>query len=342
MAVTDWALTTGATPSTCGASSLVAIASASSIVISAARVDVAFWLVVVSPPRSPGGPPPPGPPKPPVKPPPPPFAPAVTVRVLLPSELIDSWTARLEPVPTATRMMTAATPMRMPRVVRAERGLVGRDALPRETARLTDVHATDAPVGRHRGGASWTSARRSSETMRPSLIRITRLACAATSSSWVMTTTVRPPTASSSKSAEDVGGAVAVQGAGGLVREEQDGFGDDRASHRHPLLLATRQLGRHVVCPVRQADPGQGRCSPLGPFVSTHPAVGQRELDVALRGGAGDQVEALEDEPDLAVADEREPALVETPDVDPVQQVAAPGADVEATDDVHQRGLAGS
>jgi hypothetical protein len=68
--------------------------------------------------------------------------------------------------------------------------------------------------------------------------------------------------------------------------------------------------------------------------VGTHPAVGQRELDVALRGGAGDQVEALEDEPDLAVADERELSLVEAPDVDPVEQVAALGADVEAPDDV--------
>ena len=63
VAVTDDALTTGATPRTWSASSLVAMASASSMVTSAARVEVAFWLVEVSPPpKGPPGNPPPGPP----------------------------------------------------------------------------------------------------------------------------------------------------------------------------------------------------------------------------------------------------------------------------------------
>ena len=40
--------------------------------------------------------------------------------VLLPRELIWSCTALLDPVPTATRVMTAATPIRIPSVVRAD------------------------------------------------------------------------------------------------------------------------------------------------------------------------------------------------------------------------------
>ena len=148
--MTDEALTTGATPSTCSASSPVARASASAIVISAARVEVAFWLVVVSPPPNPGGPPagPAGPPpRPPARPPaPPPPELAVIVSVLLPSELIESWTALLEPVPTATRMMTAATPIRMPSVVSADRVLFAVTPCQANRTRLLDVH--DRPVSR--------------------------------------------------------------------------------------------------------------------------------------------------------------------------------------------------
>ena len=68
-------------------------------------------------------PPPNGPAKPPAR---PPAAVEVddTVNVLAPSPLMESATALLEPVPTATRMITAATPIMIPRVVRADRVLL--------------------------------------------------------------------------------------------------------------------------------------------------------------------------------------------------------------------------
>src|SRR5690554_3906360 len=47
--------------------------------------------------------------------------PALTVRVLVPRAEIESATAFDEPLPTATSTITAATPMRMPRVVSTER-----------------------------------------------------------------------------------------------------------------------------------------------------------------------------------------------------------------------------
>ena len=68
------------------------------------------WCVKLTPPP----PPPPGPKRPPW---------GCTSRTLEPSALMRSWTASLEPLPTATRMITAATPIVMPRIVRPERSL---------------------------------------------------------------------------------------------------------------------------------------------------------------------------------------------------------------------------
>src|ERR1700676_1130456 len=68
--------------------------------------------------------------------------------------------------------------------------------------------------------------------------------------------------------------------------------------------------------------------------------VGERELHVGDRAGARDEVEALEDEADLAAAQVREVVLVEAADIDSIDQVAAAGGYVKAAEDVHQRALA--
>jgi len=60
------------------------------------------------------------------------------------------------------------------------------------------------------------------------------------------------------------------------------------------------------------------------------------------RGGAGEQVEGLEDEADLLVADAGELVIVERGDVVAVEPVAAAGGRVEASDEVHQGGFAGA
>ena len=67
----------------------------------------------------------------------------VTVRVLLPSALIEFWTAALAPVPAATRMITAATPMRMPDIVSTERSLFA--ATPRAANRTLSRTFTGPP-----------------------------------------------------------------------------------------------------------------------------------------------------------------------------------------------------
>ena len=70
--------------------------------------------------------------------------------------------------------------------------------------------------------------------------------------------------------------------------------------------------------------------------------VDEGQLDVVQRGGAGEQVEGLEDEADFLVADAGELVVVERGDVVAVEPVVALGGRVEAADEVHQRGFAGA
>ncbi len=70
--------------------------------------------------------------------------------------------------------------------------------------------------------------------------------------------------------------------------------------------------------------------------------VDEGQLDVVERGGAGEEVEGLEDEADLLVADAGEFVVVELGDVVAVEPVAALRGGVEAADEVHQRGFAGA
>ena len=70
--------------------------------------------------------------------------------------------------------------------------------------------------------------------------------------------------------------------------------------------------------------------------------VDQRQLDVVQRGGAGQQIEGLEDEADLLVADARQLVVVQLADQLAVEPVLALGGRIEAADQVHQRGLAGA
>ena len=62
------------------------------------------------------------------------------VMVLVPSSLMRFWTAWEDPVPTATKMITAPTPMRMPRTVSADRSLLADN--PRRAARTLSGQVT--------------------------------------------------------------------------------------------------------------------------------------------------------------------------------------------------------
>src|SRR5579864_1363855 len=69
--------------------------------------------------------------------------------------------------------------------------------------------------------------------------------------------------------------------------------------------------------------------------------VDERHLDVVERAGPRYQVEVLKDETDLAIADLGQLVVAELRDVGPVEHVAPGGRHVQASDDVHERRLAG-
>src|SRR5262249_42862340 len=70
--------------------------------------------------------------------------------------------------------------------------------------------------------------------------------------------------------------------------------------------------------------------------------VDQGKLDVFEGRGPRQQVEGLEDEPDLSVADLGALVAAEAGHVHSVEKIAPGGRPVEAANDVHERALAGS
>jgi len=110
-----------------------------------------------------------------------------------------------------------------------------------------------------------------------------------------------------------------------------------RAGDRHPLALPARQLVRPVRHPVGEPDvlerPGR-----LGTaLLRGHARVNQRQLDVVEGTGARQQVEGLEHEPDLFVADPRQFIVGQIAHLLTVEPVFAPRRRVEAADEVHER-----
>jgi hypothetical protein len=89
------------------------------------------------------------------------------------------------------------------------------------------------------------------------------------------------------------------------------------------LLLTTAQLVRPVVALVGDADRLEHRHCPLAPLSGTQPEEEQRVLDVFVRRKDGQEVEALEDECDVARAEVRDRTLAERADVLPTDLDAA-------------------
>ncbi len=100
----------------------------------------------------------------------------------------------------------------------------------------------------------------------------------------------------------DLAAVLGVEIAGGFVGENQRRIGDHRPRHRDALLLAARELRRAVAGAVGDADLGQDRRHPRTPFRSGDIVIEQREFDVLEDAQFVDQVKALEDEADVALA----------------------------------------
>src|SRR6185437_10137223 len=110
------------------------------------------------------------------------------------------------------------------------------------------------------------------------------------------------------------------------------------------LLLAAGKLAGGIALAVAQAQKRQRLAGPLAPFRrrGRDLRIDQRQLDIFQGAGARQQIEALEDEAQLAATDGRQLGLGQRADIGAVEQVAAGGWPVQAAQDGHQRGLARS
>ena len=97
-----------------------------------------------------------------------------------------------------------------------------------------------------------------------------------------------------------------VQVTGRLIRQQDQRIAAQRARHGHALLLTARELRRDsascgATSPRARAHPAPAACAPR----RRHAAISQRQFHVLVDREIADQVECLEDEADLAVADAR-------------------------------------
>ena len=131
-----------------------------------------------------------------------------------------------------------------------------------------------------------------------------------------------------------------VEVAGRLVGEDQARRDGERPGDGDALLLAARQLRGQMVQARRQPHAADVLLDPPLALGRREAAIAQRDVDVVEDVEVGDQVEALEDEADLLVADARLLAVREPRDVDAVELVGSGGEGVEQAGDVQERGLA--
>src|SRR6266508_1920299 len=96
-----------------------------------------------------------------------------------------------------------------------------------------------------------------------------------------------------------------IEIAGGLVRKQNRRLPRDGAGDSHALLLTARELRGQVLRAVRHAHTLEGGVGALTTLRGFHAAVNQRKLHVLEHSEIANQVEALEDEPDLAIAHAR-------------------------------------
>ena len=133
-----------------------------------------------------------------------------------------------------------------------------------------------------------------------------------------------------------------VEGAGGLVAQQDLGVGRQGAGDTDALLLATRQLRRVLFGVVREPDAGQQFGDALVDFAARQLAgQGQWQCHVVGDGFGSQQVEVLENHPDL-LAEAAQLAGVERGNVLAIDDDLAAGRLFKAVDQTQHGALAGA
>ena len=136
------------------------------------------------------------------------------------------------------------------------------------------------------------------------------------------------------------GGGVEV--AGGLVGEEDVGLADEGAGDGDALELAAGELLGVVSEPSAESEALGVVAGEPSPFGLGDAAVDEWEGDVVDDVEVVEEVEGLEDEADVFVAEEGESAVAAVGHALAVDFHDAAGGDVEESEQVHEGGLAGA
>ena len=123
-----------------------------------------------------------------------------------------------------------------------------------------------------------------------------------------------------------------------LVSQEQRRLIDQPARDGNALLLPTGKLIGMMVCAVRKTHGLECLHRPFVSFCSLERSVGieQWQLDVVEGGCSREQVEPLEDEPDLVVANLRQLVFLQMGDVAAIEEILTARRMVQAPEDVHE------
>jgi acyl-CoA thioesterase I len=139
---------------------------------------------------------------------------------------------------------------------------------------------------------------------------------------------------------DDPPARVAVEVTRRLVREENARSVSECACDRHPLLLAPGQLCREVIEPVAEADALQDVRGTRGRGILA--AQLERYLHILDGSQRGNQLKALEHEPDLLAAKPGPRIFVEPGNIRPIQVHGAAGGRVEPGEQSEKGRLAAS
>lgn len=140
---------------------------------------------------------------------------------------------------------------------------------------------------------------------------------------------------------DTVRGAV-IEVAGGLIGEEDFGGSDEGSGEGNTLLFASGEFAGAVMAAGAEADFGEFCGCLLGSLRGRDAADEERHHDVFEGGEFGEQVVALPDEADFAIAEVAEGGVGELGDVLGSEEDAAGCGTVKAAEEVEESGFAGA
>src|SRR5438552_1298704 len=140
----------------------------------------------------------------------------------------------------------------------------------------------------------------------------------------------------------DLVAARCVEIAGRLIGEKHQGIGDNGARDGDALLLAAGKLRRGVMLAALDADEPQGLAGALMALAPGRAAIDERQFDILDRGGAGEEIVALEDEAKKIAPEQSALVAGEGSDIGAAKEIATARWSIEAAEDIHRRRLAGA